>query len=161
MEVDESPEGLLGRGASGDVKRGWFRGAPVALKSLFLLRTDAASTALLGGGIPPDQREAYLRKFMQVGCAGRHADTAVPLQHPPAFVRWFNRMGNVMSADWLDLVRLAGFWPRPLSSLPRRCFAQECTFMKTCTHPNIVPFYGVVSFLLRPTHTFAWHMRLS
>ena len=50
MEVDESPEGLLGRGASGDVKRGWFRGAPVALKSLFLLRTDAASTALLGGG---------------------------------------------------------------------------------------------------------------
>ena len=71
VEVDESPEGLLGRGASGDVKRGWFLGAPVALKSLFLLRTDAASTALLGGGIPPDQREAYLRKFMQVGCAGR------------------------------------------------------------------------------------------
>ena len=97
VEVDESPEGLLGRGASGDVKRGWFRGAPVALKSLFLLRTDAASTALLGGGIPPDQREAYLRKFMQVGCAGRHADTAVPLHCPPSLqsnVRWLKRMGG-------------------------------------------------------------------
>ena len=67
VKVDESLEGLLGRGASGDVKRGWFHGAAVALKSLFLLRTDAASTALLGGGIPLDQREAYLRKFMQVG----------------------------------------------------------------------------------------------
>ena len=35
--------------------------------------------------------------------------------------------------------------------------------MKTCTHPNIVPFYGVVSFLLRPytPYTVHRHMDLS
>ena len=65
------------------------------------------------------------------------------------------------SADWLDLVPACWLGLEVALIAARRCLAQECTFMKTCTHPNIVPFYGVVSFLLRPTHTFAWHMRLS
>ena len=86
MVVDEGPGGLLGNGANGDVRRGSFRGEPVALKSLFFLRTDSATTSLMGGSIPPDQREPVLRKFML-----------------------------------------------------------ECEFMKQCIHPNIVPFYGVVS----------------
>ena len=83
--MESGPDGVLGHGANGDVRRGSFRGEPVALKSLFLLRTDAASTAQLGGGIPAAQREAYMGKFLQ-----------------------------------------------------------ECEFMKACTHPNIVPFYGLV-----------------
>ena len=33
VAVDEGPEGLLGQGASGEVRRGTFRGEAVALKS--------------------------------------------------------------------------------------------------------------------------------
>ena len=51
-------------GALGEVKRGTYQGAPVALKGLFLLRTDAASTAAFGGAIPEAQRRDYVAKFM-------------------------------------------------------------------------------------------------
>ena len=83
--VDESPEGLLGSGALGQVRRGTYLGAAVAFKQLYYLRTDAESIANLGGALSPAERQHVLRKFMQ-----------------------------------------------------------ECTFMHTLTHPNIVPFFGVV-----------------
>jgi serine/threonine protein kinase len=83
--VDESPAGLLGSGALGQVRKGTYQGTVVAFKQLFYLRTDAESIANLGGALSPAERQGVLRKFMQ-----------------------------------------------------------ECTFMHTLTHPNIVPFFGVV-----------------
>ena len=66
VQVDESPSGLLGHGANGEVRRGSYEGGLVALKSVFMLRTDAASTAAFGGAIPADGRAALLRSWMQV-----------------------------------------------------------------------------------------------
>jgi hypothetical protein len=48
----------------GQVRRGTLRGAAVALKGLFLLRTDAASTAAFGGALPEADRRALVEKFM-------------------------------------------------------------------------------------------------
>jgi hypothetical protein len=48
----------------GQVRRGTLRGAAVALKGLFLLRTDATSTAAFGGALPEADRRALVEKFM-------------------------------------------------------------------------------------------------
>ena len=85
VDVQEGPEGVIGSGALGEVRRGEYRGEPCALKGLHLLRTDAASVAGFGGALNPDERSAYLGKFMQ-----------------------------------------------------------ECEFMRSFKHDNIVPFFGVV-----------------
>ena len=85
IEVEEGVGGIIGRGALGEVRRGTYRGNVCALKSLHLLRTDAASLAAMGGVLNPDERSAYLQKF-----------------------------------------------------------TQECNFMQSFEHANIVPFFGVV-----------------
>ena len=84
LQVEPGPIGVLGTGALGEVRRGTFRGALVACKGLFMLRTDARSVAGFGGALRPDERKHLTAKFMQ-----------------------------------------------------------ECRFMQECTHPNIVPFFGV------------------
>ena len=84
LRVEQGPEGVLGTGALGEVRRGTYRGAVVACKSLFMLRTDARSVAGFGGALRPEERRHLTAKFMQ-----------------------------------------------------------ECRFMQECTHPNIVPFFGV------------------
>jgi serine/threonine protein kinase len=84
LQVEPGPMGVLGTGALGEVRRGTFRGALVACKGLFMLRTDARSVAGFGGALRPDERKHLTAKFMQ-----------------------------------------------------------ECRFMQECTHPNIVPFFGV------------------
>ena len=47
----QGPDGIIGRGSLGEVRRGTLRGVEVALKSLFMLRTDAASIAAFGGAL--------------------------------------------------------------------------------------------------------------
>ena len=44
VQVVEGADGLIGKGALGEVRRGVYRDAVVALKQLHLLRTDAAAT---------------------------------------------------------------------------------------------------------------------
>jgi len=84
LEVESGADGLLGSGALGEVRRGMYRGAAVACKSLFMLRTDAGAVRELGGQLSETERNFILGKFMQ-----------------------------------------------------------ECHYMQGCTHPNIVPFFGV------------------
>ena len=65
VEVQEGAEGFIGSGALGEVRRGRYQGKPCALKGLHLLRTDAASVAAFGGALNPDERKAFLSKFIQ------------------------------------------------------------------------------------------------
>jgi hypothetical protein len=65
VEVETGDSGIIGSGALGQVRRGRYRGHSVALKGLHLLRTDAASVAAFGGALNPDERAAFLQKFMQ------------------------------------------------------------------------------------------------
>ena len=65
VEVDEGDAAIIGSGALGQVRRGRYGDHHVALKGLHLLRTDAASVAAFGGALNPDERVAFLQKFMQ------------------------------------------------------------------------------------------------
>ena len=67
----EGDEGLLGRGALGEVRRGrWVTaggGAEtgVALKRLFLLRDDVAALAEMGGALSAEEKAAVVAAFMR------------------------------------------------------------------------------------------------
>ena len=59
----EGDEGVLGRGALGEVRRGVWTTAGggetgVALKRLFMLRDDAGSVAEIGGALSPEEKAA-------------------------------------------------------------------------------------------------------
>jgi serine/threonine protein kinase len=59
---------MLGRGSNGEVRRGTFHGAPVALKSTFLLQqaSSAAGLAMMGiSGFTEGEREFLSQRFMQ------------------------------------------------------------------------------------------------
>ena len=58
-------DGLIGQGALGEVRKGTYRGVPVALKGLHLLRTDTASVAAMGGALTPQERRRVLEGFMK------------------------------------------------------------------------------------------------
>ena len=64
------PEGLLGNGALGEVREGrWSPGGgvetPVALKRLFLLRTDDAALAQMGGALSAVERQRVTEAFLR------------------------------------------------------------------------------------------------
>eukprot|EP01044_Picomonas_judraskeda_P008106 COSAG03_NODE_905_length_5401_cov_2.949830_3_plen_866_part_00 len=66
----EGDEGLLGRGALGEVRRGrWITGAGaetrVALKRLFLLRDDVAALAEMGGALSAAEKAAVVDAFLR------------------------------------------------------------------------------------------------
>ena len=68
----EGDEGLLGRGALGEVRRGrWVTAAAggaetgVALKRLFLLRDDLAALAEMGGALSAEEKAAVVAAFMR------------------------------------------------------------------------------------------------
>jgi serine/threonine protein kinase len=67
----EGDDGLLGRGALGEVRRGTWRAAqgveatPVALKRLFMLRDDRAALADMGGALAPEERAAVAAAFLR------------------------------------------------------------------------------------------------
>ena len=93
VTVEEGPDGVIGQGALGVVRRGIFRAegddpdpdgghradshgralipaqqrmtrpVRVALKGLHMLRTDAASVAAMGGGLTPRERGHVLQTF--------------------------------------------------------------------------------------------------
>ena len=65
VEVVQGPDGIIGRGSLGEVRRGTLRGVEVALKSLFMLRTDAASIAAFGGALSDRERQFLASKFMK------------------------------------------------------------------------------------------------
>jgi hypothetical protein len=48
VEVVTGVEGVIGRGALGGVRRGMHHGVIVALKSLYLLRTNATAITQMG-----------------------------------------------------------------------------------------------------------------
>jgi hypothetical protein len=87
----EGDAGLLGRGALGEVRRGvWITAegeaeTAVALKRLFLLRTDNAALAEMGGALTATDRAAVADAFLR-----------------------------------------------------------ECVILSRASHPNILPFYGIV-----------------
>ena len=85
VDVDTTQAGILGQGSLGIVRIGKYKGAEVALKELFCLRTDQSSLASFGGELPQEYRHALTQKFLE-----------------------------------------------------------ECDVMHRCTHPNIVPFFGLV-----------------
>ena len=64
LAVEAGPEGRLGTGALGEVRRGIYRGSQVACKSLFMLRTDADTLRELGGQLTDAERKFILGKFM-------------------------------------------------------------------------------------------------
>jgi serine/threonine protein kinase len=59
----QGPGGVIGHGALGEVRRATWRGTTVALKDLFMLRTDAAALAQMGGALDPEHRAAVRAKF--------------------------------------------------------------------------------------------------
>ena len=65
VHVERGPDGLLGAGALGEVRRGQYKEGPVALKGLFMLRTDAASLAAIGGALNPEERKRLIMEFQQ------------------------------------------------------------------------------------------------
>ena len=65
VQVDGGSGGKLGSGANGEVRSGLYKGEPVALKSIFMLRTDAASEAEMGGALNPDERQELASQFKQ------------------------------------------------------------------------------------------------
>ena len=58
-------EGVIGRGALGEVRRGIYREAEVALKRLHLLRTDDAWMDEGGFRLGPEERRCLLGNFMK------------------------------------------------------------------------------------------------
>lgn len=65
VEVVQGDEGVIGRGALGEVRRGIFQGVSVALKTLHLLRTDAASVAAMGTALTLAERRAQMVVFQK------------------------------------------------------------------------------------------------
>ena len=65
MRVVGGREGVIGRGALGEVRRGIYRDSEVALKRLHLLRTDAAWVAEGGVRLEPAERAHVLRSFIK------------------------------------------------------------------------------------------------
>ena len=65
LEVEARPEGRLGTGALGEVRRGIYRGVQVACKSIFMLRTDVDTLHELGGQLTDAERKISVGKFMQ------------------------------------------------------------------------------------------------
>ena len=65
VEVVEGAEGLIGKGALGEVRKGKIKGVPVALKGLHMLRTDTASITAMGVALSPAERQAVLADFMK------------------------------------------------------------------------------------------------
>ena len=66
----EGNEGILGRGALGEVRRGMWRTeggneTPVALKRLFMLRDDDAAMAEVGGALSPEEKAAVVAAFLR------------------------------------------------------------------------------------------------
>jgi large subunit ribosomal protein L40e len=66
----EGDEGVLGRGALGEVRRGVWTTAGggetgVALKRLFMLRDDAGSVAEIGGALSPEEKAAVVAAFLR------------------------------------------------------------------------------------------------
>ena len=91
VEIAEGPDGVVGRGALGEVRRGSVAAAPgsegdhegrvhVALKGLHMLRTDAAANAAMGGPLTQREREAVLQTFWKECAMLRRAthDNIVP-----------------------------------------------------------------------------------
>eukprot|EP01046_Picozoa_sp_COSAG06_P022474 COSAG06_NODE_1746_length_8495_cov_5.648761_2_plen_400_part_00 len=76
VTVVEGAEGLIGRGALGEVRRGRFDGADVALKGLHMLRTDAAAVHAMGGALGPAERRALADAFW------RECDVLRRVVHP-------------------------------------------------------------------------------
>ena len=58
VEVIEGRDGLIGRGALGEVRRGRYAGTEVALKGLHMLRTDDEAAHAMGGALAPAERRA-------------------------------------------------------------------------------------------------------
>lgn len=65
VRIEAGPSGFLGSGSLGEVRKGVYKGVPVALKGLHMLRTDAASQALMGGALNPDERRELVMQFQQ------------------------------------------------------------------------------------------------
>ena len=65
VDVEQGAEGIIGGGALGEVRRGRYKGAACALKSLHMLRTDAASVATFGGALNHDERRYLVQKFTE------------------------------------------------------------------------------------------------
>ena len=66
VRVIEGKEGVIGQGANGEVRRGFYRGAEVALKRLHMLRTDAAWVAeggLVPSDLSPDEQQSLKDSF--------------------------------------------------------------------------------------------------
>ena len=65
VHVIEGREGLIGRGALGEVRRGRYAGTEVALKGLHMLRTDAEALHAMGGALGPAERRALQADFFR------------------------------------------------------------------------------------------------
>ena len=65
VQVIEGREGLIGRGALGEVRRGRYAGTEVALKGLHMLRTDAEAAHAMGGALAPAERRALQADFFR------------------------------------------------------------------------------------------------
>ena len=72
----EGSEGVIGHGALGEVRRATWGGTTVALKDLFMLRTDTAALARMGGALDPELRAAVRAKF------ARECDFMRRARHP-------------------------------------------------------------------------------
>lgn len=65
VHVIEGREGLIGRGALGEVRRGRYAGTEVALKGLHMLRTDAEALHAMGGALGPAERRVLQADFFR------------------------------------------------------------------------------------------------
>ena len=61
----EGPDGVIGHGALGEVRRATWCGTSIALKDLFMLRDDAAAIARLGGALAPELRASLRASFLR------------------------------------------------------------------------------------------------
>jgi serine/threonine protein kinase len=65
VTVVQGREGILGRGALGEVRLGRFKDIDVALKFLHMLRTDALSVQAMGGALSKRERQFFTSKFQE------------------------------------------------------------------------------------------------